>query len=114
MFITELKSNEIFVFGSNLEGQHIGGAAKQAHESFGAIWGIGVGMQGQCYAIPTMPPLTLKEIEVYIKQFIDWASITPEYSYLVTPIGTGIAGYTQEQMNEVWNRHSLPSNITLL
>lgn len=114
MFITALKPDEIFVFGSNLEGRHIGGAAKQAYESFGALWGIGVGMQGQSYAVPTMAPLTLKEIEIYIKQFIDWASITPEYKYLVTPIGTGIAGYTQEQMNEVWNRYSLPSNITLL
>lgn len=112
--IISLKENEVFVFGSNLEGRHAGGAARQAYEDFGAIWGIGVGIQGQSYAIPTMPPLTLTEIEVYIKQFIDYASITPEYTYLVTPIGTGIAGYTIEEMGEIWSRYSLPPNIKLL
>lgn len=114
MFITELKPNEVFVFGSNLEGRHVGGGAKQAYEQFGAIWGIGVGMQGQSYAIPTMPPLTLIEIEVYIKQFIDWASLTPEYIYLVTSIGTGIAGFSQEEMGEIWSKYSLPTNVKLL
>ena len=53
-FITELKPNEIFVFGSNLAGMHRGGAARVAMERFGAIWGQGVGMQGQSYGIPTM------------------------------------------------------------
>ena len=38
-FITELKENEIFVFGSNLEGMHGGGAARLAYDKFGAIWG---------------------------------------------------------------------------
>ena len=113
-YIVELEKNEIICVGTNLEGNHIGGAAKQAYEQFGAIWGIGVGMAGQTYAIPTMPPLTLSEIEVYIKQFIDWASLTPEYTYYVTPIGCGIAGYSKEEMGEVWSRYSLPKNIILL
>lgn len=52
--ITELKQNEIFVFGSNLAGAHGGGAARLAYNRFGAIWGQGVGLQGQSYAIPTM------------------------------------------------------------
>jgi hypothetical protein len=52
--ITKLKENEIFVFGSNLAGSHGGGAARQAYEHFGAIWGQGVGLQGQSYGIPTM------------------------------------------------------------
>ena len=52
--IRELAANEIFVFGSNLAGYHGGGAARIARENFGAVWGQGVGMQGQCYAIPTM------------------------------------------------------------
>lgn len=112
--ITTLKPNEIFVFGSNLEGRHAGGAAKQAYEDFGAIWGIGVGKQGQSYAIPTMPPLTLIEIEHYIKQFIDYASVTQEKTYLVTSIGCGIAGYSQEEMGEIWSKYSLTENVTLL
>lgn len=52
--ITELKENEIFVFGSNLAGAHSGGAARVAYNKFGAVWGQGVGLQGQSYGIPTM------------------------------------------------------------
>lgn len=37
--ITELKPNEVFVFGSNLAGAHAGGAARIAMERFGAVWG---------------------------------------------------------------------------
>ena len=111
--ITEITENQIFVFGSNLYGHHAGGAAKQAHEDFGAIWGIGVGRQGKCYAIPTMSPLTLKEIYHYIKEFIEYARLHPHLKFLVTPIGTGIAGYSGEQMNELWG-DDLPINVIRL
>lgn len=53
-FITELEPNEIFVFGSNLEGMHGGGATYIAYRKFVAIMGQGVGLKGQSYAIPTM------------------------------------------------------------
>ena len=53
-FITELKPDEVFVFGSNLAGSHGGGAAYVAWRKFGAVMGQGVGLQGQSYAIPTM------------------------------------------------------------
>lgn len=53
-FISELKENDIFVFGSNLNGYHAGGDARVAMEKFGAVWGQGVGLQGQSYAIPTI------------------------------------------------------------
>ena len=43
-FITELKPDEVFVFGSNLAGMHGGGAAYVAWRKFGAIMGKGVGM----------------------------------------------------------------------
>lgn len=111
--ITNLKENQVFVFGSNLQGRHLGGAAKQAYEDFGAIWGVGVGLQGKSYAIPTME-LDVEGIALYIKQFIDYALITPEKEYLVTPIGTGIAGFTEEEMGEVWSRWKLPNNIKLV
>lgn len=52
--IDMLEKDEIFVFGSNLAGKHLGGAAKAAHNKFGAQWGVGVGLTGQAYAIPTM------------------------------------------------------------
>lgn len=49
--ITALKDGEVFVFGSNKEGLHCGGAARTAFERFGAKWGEGIGMTGRCYAI---------------------------------------------------------------
>lgn len=112
-FINTLEPNEIFVFGSNLLGEHMGGAARQAHQSFGAIWGVGVGIQSNSYAIPTME-IDLENIALYIKQFIDYATLTPDKTYYVTPIGTGIVGYSQEEMGEIWSRYSLPTNIILL
>ena len=50
--ISELRENEIFVFGSNLAGAHGGGAARLAFRQFGAVWGEGVGLHGRTYAIP--------------------------------------------------------------
>lgn len=52
--IQELKDNQIFVFGSNMNGNHAGGAARLAVEKFGAIMGQAEGIQGQSYAIPTL------------------------------------------------------------
>ena len=34
--ISKLKQNEVFVFGSNKAGNHVGGAARVAVEKFGA------------------------------------------------------------------------------
>lgn len=51
--IQNLKPNQIFVFGSNPEGKHGAGAARQAYKKFGAHYGEGRGLTGQCYALPT-------------------------------------------------------------
>lgn len=91
-FITELEPNEIFVFGSNLDGLHAGGAARIAVQKFGAVWGQGVGLQGQSYAIPTMQG-GVETIKPYVDQFIDFAKVHPELTFLVTRIGCGIAGF---------------------
>ena len=96
-FITELKPNEIFVFGSNLAGMHGGGAARVAMEKFGAIWGQGVGLQGQSYAIPTMHG-GVEEIKPYVDEFLKFAKAHPEYTFYVTRIGCGIAGFSPEQI----------------
>lgn len=40
--ISELKADEVFVFGSNLEGMHGGGAAYVAFRQFGAVMGCGI------------------------------------------------------------------------
>ena len=112
-FIESLDHNEVFVFGSNLQGHHIGGAARTAIDKFGAVWGVGVGIQGQSYAIPTME-IDLDNIALYIKQFIDYATITPDKIYYVTPVATGIAGFSREEMGEVWSRWKLPENVKLI
>ena len=95
--IRTLAENEIFVFGSNLQGMHGGGAARAAMDRFGAIWGQGVGMQGKCYAIPTMHG-GVDEIRPYVDKFIEYAKQHPELTFLVTRIGCGIAGFRDEQM----------------
>ena len=91
-FIKELKDNEIFVFGSNLKGMHAGGAARVAVNKFGAVWGQGVGLQGQCYAIPTMQG-GVETIKPYVDEFIAYASQHPEFKFFVTRIAGGIAGF---------------------
>ena len=70
----------------------MGGAARVAMERFGAVWGIGEGLQGQSYAIPTMEGL--ENTRAAVHRFIDYARNHPELTFLVTPIGCGIAGYT--------------------
>ena len=90
--ITELKPNEIFVFGSNLQGYHGGGAARLAMNQWGAVWRQGTGLQGQTYAIPTMQG-GIGTIRPYIDQFIKFAQNDPERTFLVTEIGCGIAGF---------------------
>lgn len=91
--ITRLAPNEIFVFGSNIQGMHGGGAARMAYESFGAVWGKGLGMYGQSYAIPTMQG-GVETIKPYVDDFLQFAKRHSELDFLVTEIGCGIAGFT--------------------
>lgn len=93
--ITHLDEDEIFVFGSNLAGNHAGGAARIAREKFGAIMGQGVGLQGQSYAIPTMQG-GVDTIKPYVEQFIRFAQENKENTFYVTRIGCGIAGFKDE------------------
>lgn len=111
-FITRLEPNEIFVFGSNLAGMHGGGAARIAYEQFGAQWGVGVGRTGQCYAIPTMQG-GVETIHPYVDEFTHYAKQHPELTFLVTRIGCGIAGFTDEQIAPLFiAAHDLP-NVAL-
>lgn len=90
--ITELDDNEVFVFGSNIQGHHGGGAAALAFEKFGAEWGKGTGLQGQSYAIPTMHG-GVDTIKPYVDRFLEFAKEHKELDFLVTEIGCGIAGF---------------------
>ena len=95
--IDAIAPNEVFVFGSNLEGKHISGAAKAARERFGAVWGCGDGYQGQSYAIPTMHGGP-EAIAPYVDRFIIFAKTNPQLRFLVTRIGCGIAGFKDEEI----------------
>ena len=96
-WITELKPDEVFVFGSNLAGMHGGGAARAAVQRFGAVMGQGVGLQGQSYAIPTMQG-EVETIKPYVDGFIEFAKVHPELFFYVTRIGCGIAGFRDEEI----------------
>lgn len=95
--ITKLGKDEIFVFGSNLEGLHLGGAARTALEKFGAKMGQGVGLQGQSYAIPTMQG-GVETIKPYVDEFIDLAREWDQTTFYITRVGCGIAGFTDEEI----------------
>lgn len=110
--ITELKPNEIFVFGSNLAGSHGGGAARLAHNRFGAIWGQGVGLQGQSYAIPTMQG-GVGTIKPYVDEFVVFARQHPEYKFLVTRIGCGIAAFTPNEIAQLFKKTMDLDNVIL-
>ncbi len=111
-FITELKENEIFVFGSNLQGMHGGGAARLAYDKFGAIWGQGVGLQGQSYGIPTMHG-GVDVIKPYVDEFIEFAKSHPELTFLVTRIGCGIAGFRDEEIAPLFKECIEIDNVIL-
>ena len=95
--ITSLGEDEVFVFGSNLEGNHAGGAARTARRLFGAVMGQGVGMQGQSYAIPTMQG-GVETIKPYVDEFIALAREWDQTTFYVTRIGCGIAGFRDEEI----------------
>ena len=111
-WIDSLEENEIFVFGSNLQGMHGGGAARVAHEKFGAIWGEGIGLQGQSYAIPTMHG-GVDVIAPYVNDFIAFAKEHPELKFLVTEIGCGIAGFRISEMAPLFKEALKMENIYL-
>lgn len=115
--IQELKDNQIFVFGSNMNGNHAGGAARLAVEKFGAIMGQAEGIQGQSYAIPTldkdMEKVTEEELVVFLGNFGNYANEHLEKEFLLTAIGTGIAGFDAGYMAYMVLRANLPDNVTL-
>ena len=110
--ITELSYNDVFVFGSNLEGKHMGGAAKTAYKKFGAVWGLGVGPAGNSYAIPTMQ-VGIETIKPYIDQFLQYAKDRRNKRFYVTEIGCGIAGRKVEEIAPLFKAAVKLSNVIL-
>ena len=114
--VTSLATNEIFVFGSNESGRHGKGAAKRAR-SWGAKLGIGEGLSGQTYAIPTkntnVKTLSLRNIERYVTKFALFAKQNPHFSFLVTEIGCGLAGYKSHVIAPMFADVSQLQNVKL-
>lgn len=101
-WITELKDNEIFVFGSNLSGRHGKGAAKTAIK-WGAVWGNPRGLQGKTYGIPTVnasitKKLSLDDIEKEVDLFYNDCIKHRDLKFLVTEVGCGLAGWTVKEI----------------
>lgn len=110
--IQKLKRGEIFVFGSNINGHHAGGAAATAVKKFGAVWGNGVGIQGQSYAIPTMEG-GVDYVAGYVNEFIEYAKEHPDLFFWVTKIGCGIAGFKPDEMAPLFKEAAQLPNIAL-
>ena len=109
--ISDLGENEIFVFGSNIQGAHGGGAAWYAHKKFGAEWGVGEGLTGRTYALPTMEgDASLKKA---VEHFIACAKAHPELTFLVTAVGCGIAGYTPAEVAPLFREATTLENVYL-
>ena len=101
--ISHLEPDDIFVFGSNLQGMHCGGAARVALQKFGVVMGQGVGIQGQSYAIPTMQG-GVETIKPYVDELIDLAREWDQNTFYVTRIGCGIAGFTDEEIAPLFDK----------
>lgn len=99
-----------FVFGANEAGRHGKGAALFAKKYYGAIYGQGVGFQGNSYGIPTkdkyIKTLPLEKIEIYIKDFLEFAKENPLMNFYVSKVGCGLAGYVPTQIAPFFSGHS--------
>lgn len=108
-------SEEIFVFGSNLAGRHGKGAALYARKHYGAVLGVGRGLTGRSYAIPTkdasLHTLPLDSVRMYVNEFITYARNSNHMQFMLTPIGCGLAGYTADQIAPMFR--NAPPNVFL-
>lgn len=115
--ITRLGPNEIFVFGSNYGGRHGKGAALLAMRKFGAKPGQGTGLMGQSYGIATkdkhLRTLSLQQIEIQIDKFMKFAYDNKQYTFFVTQIGCGLAGYKPKEIAPLFLKYEIPSNVAL-
>ena len=110
--VKSLRDNEVFVFGSNVHGNHNGGAAGYALAHFGAINGQAEGLQGKSYAIPT-DGVSEKELYTSICRFCEFAAQHPEQTFYVTAIGCGNAGHSPYNVAPMFRQAICLKNVKL-
>ena len=122
--ISSLKDDEVFVFGSNRLGKHIGGAARIAKDKFGAQEGVSQGLTGQSYAIPTLDENFNKvresELLSSFVEFLKFVAQDSSHKYYLTKVGCGIAGwelsrvtYVFQQALRIAHGSQIPSNLCI-
>lgn len=117
-FVENLEEGQVFVFGSNLNGVHSGGASLMALRNFGAEWGQAEGLQGQSYAIPTdVRGEAVGNVSDYMKKHIDkfiiYAKGHQDKFFLVTKVGCGNAGFDMEFMAQFFMDALTLKNVSL-
>lgn len=114
--ISKLEAGQIFVFGSNESGIHGAGAARIAL-LFGAEYGQGFGLRGYTFALPTkdwdVQTLPLEEIKFYIDRFWYFVKKHKHYTFLITKIGCGLAGYEVKDIAPLFQDFLLLDNVSL-
>lgn len=109
------RPESVFVFGSNLAGRHGAGAAFTAYEKYAYPWGYAIGLYGRAYGIPTkdmkLKPISLKVIAEYVQVFLSDARKHSRYQFIVTRVGCGFAGFTDDQIAPLFAR--APKNVQL-
>lgn len=113
----------VFVFGSNLAGRHGKGSALEALRNHGAIYGQGIGRQGNSFAIPTKDGrdggslrrqsqvLPLSLIATYVMDFLIYARNHPLDTFNVVAIGCSNSGYHPSQIGPLFR--GSPNNVNL-
>ena len=109
-------AGEVFVFGSNLSGLHVGGAARAAHDLYGALWGVAEGRERMSYAIPTVQkniagPLPLQDIKMAVERFLRYAYFKKERWFFVTRVGCVLAGHRDADIAPMFS--AAPPNCSL-
>lgn len=117
--------NTIFVFGSNPEGRHGAGNARVAKDKFGAVQGVGEGLTGNAYALPTKDlrvtenggrkSISPEQITENIKKMYEVARQNPDKVFKVAFRNTDTAtlnGYTGYEMIDMFNKAGeAPENV---
>lgn len=89
--------DRVFVFGSNIQGWHGGGAAWYARVKLGAEEGVGEGPTGRTYALPTCfepgLPYDMASLEEAVDTFIWYALRNHTTRFFVSEVGCGLAGF---------------------